>query len=53
MVIVGVRFKRAGKVYYFDPQAAPDVSAGDYVIVQTSRGTEVDSTFGRTIAWMI
>ncbi|MFO8061022.1 MAG: stage 0 sporulation family protein [Bacillota bacterium] len=35
--VVGVRFKRACKVYYFDP-AGLDVSDGDEVIVETSRG---------------
>ena len=38
--IVGVRFKRAGKVYYFDP-AGIDLKANDYVVVQTTRGLEL------------
>lgn len=38
--IVGIRFKRAGKIYYFDPQGFEDLEAGDWVIVKTSRGTE-------------
>jgi len=38
--IVGIRFKRAGKVYYFDP-AGIDLEANDYVIVKTSRGLEL------------
>jgi len=38
--IVGVRFKRAGKVYYFDP-AAIDIKVYDYVVVQTARGVEL------------
>ncbi len=37
--IIGVRFKSAGKIYYFDPDGQ-QVSAGDQVIVETSRGTE-------------
>ncbi len=37
--VVGVRFKDTGKTYYFDPQDIP-VKKGDYVIVETSRGTE-------------
>lgn len=41
MVVVGIRFKRAGKVYYFDPQPAPQLGMGDHVVVQTSRGEEV------------
>ncbi len=37
--VVGVRFKKAGKIYYFDPADLP-VSAGDFVIVETVRGIE-------------
>ena len=38
--IVGIRFKRAGKVYYFDP-AKVDLRVYDYVVVQTARGVEL------------
>ncbi|MDD5701623.1 MAG: stage 0 sporulation family protein [Dehalococcoidales bacterium] len=38
--IVGIRFKRAGKVYYFDP-AGVDLTAYDHVVVQTARGIEM------------
>jgi cell fate regulator YaaT (PSP1 superfamily) len=38
--IVGVRFKRAGKVYYFDP-AGTELKVYDYVVVQTARGVEL------------
>ncbi len=38
--IVGVRFRRAGKVYYFDP-AGIDLQINDGVIVETSRGLEL------------
>ena len=37
--VVGVRFKPAGKIYYFDC-AGLDISAGDAVIVETIRGVE-------------
>nr|PZN72112.1 MAG: hypothetical protein DIU55_07105 [Bacillota bacterium] len=37
--VVGVRFKLAGKVYYFDPGDLP-VAQGDWVIVETVRGIE-------------
>jgi len=37
--VVGVRFKRAGKIYYFDP-AENEIRAGDPVIVETARGVE-------------
>jgi cell fate regulator YaaT (PSP1 superfamily) len=37
--VVGVRFKRAGKVYYFDPGELT-IASGDQVIVETARGVE-------------
>ena len=37
--IIGVRFRRAGRVYYFDPLEF-DIKRGDHVIVETSRGVE-------------
>ncbi|HHY38483.1 MAG TPA: stage 0 sporulation family protein [Clostridia bacterium] len=37
--VCGVRFKRGGKIYYFDP-ASVDVEVGDAVIVETIRGVE-------------
>ena len=37
--IVSVRFKDAGKVYYFDPNGLK-VRIGDNVIVETARGVE-------------
>ena len=37
--VVGVRFKPAGKVYYFDPDGKT-LSDGDTVIVETARGME-------------
>ena len=38
--IVGVRFKKAGKVYYFDP-AGIDMEVNDPVVVTTTRGLEL------------
>jgi cell fate regulator YaaT (PSP1 superfamily) len=38
--VVGVRFKSAGKVYYFDP-GQHEVKKGDSVIVETVRGVEL------------
>lgn len=37
--VVGVKFRNAGKVYYFDP-GNYEVSPGDNVIVETARGME-------------
>ncbi|MDE7299134.1 MAG: stage 0 sporulation family protein [Lachnospiraceae bacterium] len=37
--IIGVRFRQAGKVYYFDP-AGHDIKQGQHVIVETARGVE-------------
>ena len=37
--IIGVKFREAGKIYYFSPGKLK-ISAGDHVIVETARGVE-------------
>ena len=37
--VIGVRFKEAGKTYYFDPKAV-QYECGTHVIVETARGVE-------------
>lgn len=37
--VVGIRFRNAGKIYYFDPLDI-DFSTGDHAIVETARGIE-------------
>jgi len=37
--VIGVRFKKAGKIYYFDPVEHP-VDKEQHVIVETARGIE-------------
>ena len=37
--VIGVRFKKAGKIYYFDPLDY-ETAVGEYVIVETARGIE-------------
>lgn len=37
--VIGVRFRTAGKVYFFDP-AGLEINMGDHVIVETARGIE-------------
>lgn len=37
--VAGVRFKRAGKIYYFEPNGF-ELEVGDPVIVETARGIE-------------
>ena len=39
ITVIGVRFRTAGKIYYFDP-AGRKVKTGDHVIVETARGIE-------------
>ncbi len=41
--IIGVRFKKAGKIYYYSPGQL-DIELGDNVIVDTARGTECGVT---------
>ena len=44
LTVVGVRFKKAGKIYYFDP-GEHLLAPGDGVIVETARGVE----FGQVV----
>lgn len=39
ITVIGVRFRTAGKIYYFDP-AGRKIKIGDRVIVETARGIE-------------
>ncbi|HJC57450.1 MAG TPA: stage 0 sporulation family protein [Candidatus Eisenbergiella intestinipullorum] len=43
--IVGVRFRTAGKIYYFDPVGF-EIKRGDHVIVETARGVEYGTVVG-------
>jgi cell fate regulator YaaT (PSP1 superfamily) len=38
--IIGIRFRKAGRVYYFDP-AGIEFKVNDYAIVETARGQEM------------
>ena len=38
--VVGVRFRQAGKIYYFDPGEL-NLEVNDYVVVETTRGLEL------------
>ncbi|EOR21833.1 stage 0 sporulation family protein [Cytobacillus oceanisediminis] len=42
--VVGIRFKKAGKIYYFDPNELI-IQKGEFVIVETVRGVE----FGKVV----
>ena len=37
--VIGVRFRKTGKIYYFDPVGF-DIETGQHVIVETARGVE-------------
>lgn len=39
VTVIGVRFKKAGKIYYFNPNEL-DIKKGDFVVVETARGVE-------------
>lgn len=40
VTVIGIRFKSAGKIYYFDPGEI-QLQPGDYAIVETARGIEI------------
>ena len=42
ITVIGVRFRHAGKIYYFDPLGL-DINKDDKVIVETARGVEIGS----------
>ncbi|WP_181351120.1 stage 0 sporulation family protein [Thalassobacillus sp. CUG 92003] len=42
--VIGVRFKQAGKLYYFDPGTL-QLTTDDYVIVETVRGIEFGKVY--------
>ena len=39
--IVGIRFKKVGKIYHFDATKIQDLQLGDFAIVDTSRGRQL------------
>jgi cell fate regulator YaaT (PSP1 superfamily) len=39
--IVGIRFQKVGKVYHFDASNFRDLKAGDFAVVDTSRGRQL------------
>ena len=43
--VIGVRFRTAGKIYYFDPGTL-EIKKGDHVIVETARGIEYGTVVG-------
>lgn len=43
--VIGVRFRTAGKIYYFDPGKL-DIRKNDHVIVETARGIEYGTVVG-------
>ncbi|MBD5466084.1 MAG: stage 0 sporulation family protein [Lachnospiraceae bacterium] len=45
MKVIGVRFRVAGKIYFFDPLQFP-IKSGDHVIVETARGVEYGTVVG-------
>ncbi|GAB4121538.1 MAG: stage 0 sporulation family protein [Roseiflexaceae bacterium] len=40
-VVVGIRFKDSGKIYFFDPNGLTDLEIGQGVVVETVRGPEL------------
>lgn len=45
-LIVGIRFQQIGKLYHFDSRKVPDIKAGDFAIVHTSRGHQMGQVMG-------
>ncbi|MGB9672926.1 MAG: PSP1 domain-containing protein [Anaerolineales bacterium] len=45
-IIVGIRFQKVGKVYHFDASNLSELEAGDFVVVETSRGQQLGEVIG-------
>jgi cell fate regulator YaaT (PSP1 superfamily) len=41
MHVIGLRFQKIGKIYYYDSSSYPDVIPGDFALVETKRGTQL------------
>ncbi|MBU0511994.1 MAG: hypothetical protein KJ638_09900, partial [Chloroflexi bacterium] len=39
--VVGIQFQKTGKVYHFNAAKCPEIKAGDFVVVETSRGQQL------------
>jgi len=39
--VVGIRFQKVGKIYHFDARKFRDLRAGDFAVVETSRGKQL------------
>lgn len=39
--VVGIRFQKVGKIYHFDARNFRDLRAGDFAVVETSRGKQL------------
>ena len=48
--VIGVRFRAAGKIYYFAPRDL-EIETGEHVIVETARGVEYGTCCPRA-RWM-
>lgn len=44
--VIGIRFEDVGKIYHFDASEFPDLMVGQYVIVDTTRGTQMAQVTG-------
>jgi cell fate regulator YaaT (PSP1 superfamily) len=48
--VAGVRFHRVGKLYHFNYSEYPSLQAGDYVIVETTRGRQMGEVVNFVLA---
>lgn len=41
VVVAGIRFQSAGRIYFFDASPEPDLQIGDFALVDTTRGRQL------------
>ena len=49
--VIGIRFRKAGKVYYFSP-GENEIKTGDHVIVETAEAWSTDMWCLEPTRWM-
>lgn len=45
--IVGLRFRRVGRIYHYDAAPVPDLAVGEFAVVETQRGLQIGEVVQR------
>ncbi len=45
--VVGIRFRRVGRIYHYDAAPCPDLQVGEFALVETQRGLQIGEVVQR------